>query len=154
MSKAKLQPHDKLGLDAKSSSLLLQRQDVCFRWQLAERLLSALIPKPKHLLPQNFTSPYKMQSQNKLEQLMDVISSMSKGELFSAYNIVKAYYEVSIDDMPVLVDAMPSTSSFYLSESLLADESLLMNERMDLDKMMDDTAVDLRCPHCTKTNLM
>jgi hypothetical protein len=55
---------------------------------------------------------------------MDVISSMSKGELFSAYNIVKAYYEVSMDSDEI---ATAPETSFYLS---VPDDSLLMDEKM------------------------
>ena len=62
------------------------------------------------------------QTQTKLEQMMEVISTMSKGELFSAYNILKAYYEVSLEST-----TFTASPSFYLS---VPDESFLMDEKM------------------------
>ena len=47
---------------------------------------------------------------------------MSKGELFSAYNILKAYYEVSLESA-----TFTASPSFYLS---IPDDSLLMDEQM------------------------
>jgi len=46
-----------------------------------------------------------MQSQTKLEQMTDVIATMSKGELFLAYNILKAYYEVLLEECSPLAAA-------------------------------------------------
>ena len=67
------------------------------------------------------------QTQTKLEQMMEVISTMSKGELFSAYNILKAYYEVSLEDSTPIFSTFTASPSFYLS---IPDDSLLMDEQM------------------------
>ena len=56
-----------------------------------------------------------------------VISTTSKGELFSAYNILKAYYEVSLEDSTPISATFTASPSFYLS---VPDDSLLMDEQM------------------------
>lgn len=75
--------------------------------------------------------------------MMDLISSMTQGELFSAYSIVKAYYEVSADSpsnspSASSAESLAAESSFFLS---VPDESLLMDEQMLSAPVADITTI-------------